>query len=148
MNNKAKLKYQRDNGMAADIPVQCNKNLQPLNTLGVPSTAEYFYCAGSVDELRGALGWANSHNLPVHLLGGGSNVLLGEYIRGLVVQPLLLGIETFPAEQSDSEVIVRCGAGENWHEFVEYCTQQHYFGLENLALIPGCVGSAPIQNIG
>lgn len=118
-------------------------DLQALNTLSIPARAEYFIAASSVEEIRGALAWAASNNLPVTILGGGSNVVLSEKIAGLVLQPRVLGVH--PDRQSN---IVTAGAGENWHALVAWCVDNKLYGLENLALIPGLVGGAPIQNIG
>lgn len=108
--------------------------------------AEYFYCADTVQGVGNALEWANSQGLPVHVLGAGSNVILGERIRGLVLQALVPGIELL--EERGDEVFLRVAAGENWHKLVEYSVGHGYFGLENLALIPGLAGAAPMQNIG
>jgi UDP-N-acetylmuramate dehydrogenase len=79
-------------------------------------------------------------------LGGGSNVLCADVIDGLVVQPAMKGVEIV-SESSDS-VVVKVAAGEVWHGLVEWTLAKGMYGLENLALIPGCVGAAPIQNIG
>jgi len=123
-----------------------NVNLQRLNTLAVPSVAANFVRATTITDLRDALTWAQQRHVPVHLLGGGSNVLLPERIEGLVLQPALRGVEVLE-EQGDT-LLVRSAAGENWHRFVQFCTTKKYYGLENLSLIPGLVGAAPIQNIG
>lgn len=135
-------------------------NLQALNTLAAPSTAEYFVSARTVAEVQEALLWASKKKLPVHILGGGSNVVLMEKIPGLLVRPLLSGLEQIePAEDALSEqgfekdsfqndVLVKVGAGEIWHEVVKHCTESGWYGLENLAYIPGLAGAAPIQNIG
>ena len=118
-------------------------DLQALNTLSIPARAEYFIAASSVEEICGALAWAGSHNLPVTILGGGSNVVLSEQIAGLVLQPQVLGVHL------DGQTnIVTAGAGENWHALVAWCVDNKLYGLENLGLIPGMVGGAPIQNIG
>jgi UDP-N-acetylmuramate dehydrogenase len=80
------------------------------------------------------------------VLGGGSNVLFTKDFDGIVLKNELGGIEI--VEENDSHVYVKVGAGVNWHEFVMYCVQHQYSGVENLALIPGCVGASPMQNIG
>ena len=125
------------------LNTQANVDLQTLNTLSVPARAEYFISARSVDEIRSALAWAASSNLPVTILGGGSNVVLSEKISGLVLQPQVLGVQL--DRQSN---LVTAGAGENWHSLVAWCVDNKLYGLENLALIPGLLGGAPIQNIG
>src|SRR5690606_27640956 len=83
---------------------------------------------------------------PDLVLGGGSNILLSGDINGWVLHNKIGGIEL---EQEDEEgFLVSAGAGENWHQFVQYCISQGWAGLENLSLIPGSVGAAPLQNIG
>ncbi|SMF31109.1 UDP-N-acetylmuramate dehydrogenase [Alteromonadaceae bacterium Bs31] len=121
-------------------------NLQPLNTMAVPSVAEHFVRAGSLDEVKEALLWAKNNVQPLHILGGGSNCLLPENISGLVLQPILRGVKLL--ESNERHYLVKVAAGENWNRFVHHCLSKGYFGLENLALIPGLVGAAPIQNIG
>lgn len=129
--------------------VQAPPNIQPafdlqaLNTLSIPARAEYFFAASSVEEICDALAWARSNSLPVTVLGGGSNVVLPEKIAGLVLQPRVLGVHL-----DGQSNIVTAGAGENWHALVAWCVDKKRYGLENLALIPGLVGGAPIQNIG
>lgn len=120
--------------------------LSTKNTLAAPSVAEYFYVAKNAGELQAATDWARSNKLSISLLGGGSNVLLSENISALVVQPVFLGKNII--KEDASFVWVNAGAGENWHAFTQWSIDSGYFGLENLSLIPGSVGAAPIQNIG
>lgn len=120
--------------------------LQGLNTFGLPARGRYFCRAESVDELREALVFAETHRHPILLLGGGSNVVLTRDFPGLVVHIGIKGIELL--EDTADHCLLRAGAGEAWHSFVEYCLGNGFFGLENLSLIPGTVGGAPIQNIG
>jgi UDP-N-acetylmuramate dehydrogenase len=82
----------------------------------------------------------------IFLLGGGSNILLTSHLDKIVIKNEISGIEL--VEETGSEVVIRVGAGENWHNFVLWCVEQNYGGVENLSLIPGTVGAAPIQNIG
>lgn len=82
----------------------------------------------------------------VHILGGGSNSIFPPFFDKTILQINIKGIEII-SEDKD-EVILKVGAGENWHNFIKYCVENNYFGFENLALIPGNVGAAPIQNIG
>jgi len=124
----------------ADFP------LDSMNTLGVKSKAEYFYSFGSVEELEHVIGWARSHNQPLRLLGGGSNVLLEPDVSGLILQSAILGKHC--VRDTESQVWLKVGAGENWHDFTQWSIQNGYCGLENLSLIPGLVGASPIQNIG
>lgn len=124
-------------------------NLQPFNTLAIPSRAEYFLQVRSLEELNGALTWAGERGIPVHILGGGSNIILRGYIAGLTIQMHIMGREVINGTGNEEEgVRIRVGAGENWHDFVVWCLAKEYHGLENLALIPGTVGAAPVQNIG
>jgi UDP-N-acetylmuramate dehydrogenase len=120
--------------------------LQAYNTFGLAATARYFAQADSVAALQTIL--ASPHALagPLLILGGGSNLLLTADFAGLVVKVDLRGIEK--TAETDQNVWVRAGAGENWHQFVRHCLAQEWAGLENLSLIPGTVGAAPMQNIG
>lgn len=123
-----------------------NADLSFLNTLGVPSVCDY-YCEVTDEEmLASAIQWAYKKSVPLCILGGGSNVLLDRRVHALVIRPLLKGIEVAYAE-GDS-LYVTAAAGELWHDFVMFSLSNNWFGLENLALIPGSVGAAPIQNIG
>ncbi len=122
-----------------------NKDLSSLNTMAVPATARFFVEAESVSELQEAISWGSDQSLPVYVIGGGSNVILESKIDALVIKPSIQGITR--VEEGDN-YLVTAGAGENWHNFVEYCVSHGYHGIENLALIPGNVGAAPIQNIG
>lgn len=123
-----------------------NFDLQPLNTLAVPATAEHFCAPTTLAELREVLALARDRHWALHVLGGGSNVVLRPRLKGLVVQIGIKGREVI--SRTESHVTLRVGAGENWHELVEWCLDNGFHGLENLALIPGTVGAAPVQNIG
>jgi len=121
-------------------------NLQAHNTLAVPAIAQYFVCVRTLDEVHEALAFVKAEKLPLLILGGGSNIVLRDDFPGLVMQLRTEG-KTLIAETSE-HVWLKVAAGENWHELVEYSLDEGYCGLENLSLIPGCVGAAPIQNIG
>ena len=121
-------------------------NLQKFNTLAVPALAQYFVSVKNDDELREALAFARAENLPLLLLGGGSNIVLSNDFPGLVVQIKSQGREV--VDENDEFVWLKVAAGENWHQLVEYALDNALYGLENLSLIPGSVGAAPIQNIG
>jgi UDP-N-acetylmuramate dehydrogenase len=123
-----------------------NYNLQPLNTLSVPSIAEYFIDITNESLLLDALVFSRDNNYPLTILGGGSNVLLPEYINGLVIKISTRGHSIL--FENNSELIVRFDAGENWHDIVLWSAENNLYGIENLALIPGTIGAAPIQNIG
>lgn len=121
-------------------------NLQKFNTLAVPALAQYFVSVKTDDELREALAFARTEKLPLLLLGGGSNIVLRADFPGLVVQIKSQGKEV--VNENDEFVWLKVAAGENWHQLVEFSLANALYGLENLALIPGSVGAAPIQNIG
>ena len=93
-----------------------------------------------------ALDYANRNSLPMLVLGEGSNTVFTQDYTGMVLLSRLRGIELL--EQSNRSVQLRVASGENWHDLVHHCVNQGWYGLENLALIPGLVGAAPIQNIG
>lgn len=120
-------------------------DLSLKNTLNLPSKAEYFSTFSSLPELLHLLNLAKEKKLSVKILGGGSNVLVSEYITGLVLQSAMTDIQV--KNTSADYVDVEVEAGVNWHQWVNN-SQQYGHGLENLALIPGTVGASPIQNIG
>lgn len=124
---------------------QENIDLAHLNTFGVPASARYFVRAESADAAIKSYRYAMQQKLPVLVLGGGSNVLFTQDFAGLVILMAERGI-TY-SEKSD-HVLVTAAAGEPWHELVLHTLQQGLCGLENLSLIPGTVGAAPVQNIG
>ncbi len=124
--------------------IEENKSLRRYNTFGIDGEARYFVSVTTIDELKGALS-SNVHS-EKFILGGGSNMLLTKNIDALVIHVALKGISI--TSENDNEVFVTAKAGENWHEFVQYCISKNYGGIENLSLIPGNVGTAPIQNIG
>jgi UDP-N-acetylmuramate dehydrogenase len=121
-------------------------SLQAFNTLGLPGVAEYFCAVSTQKELQQALIFGRENRLNIELLGGGSNTVVNGDMQGLVIHPQFKGIECL--QDKDNDVILRVAAGENWHQFVKYCLENDLYGIENLALIPGLVGAAPIQNIG
>ncbi|WP_265428177.1 UDP-N-acetylmuramate dehydrogenase [Chryseobacterium sp. YIM B08800] len=126
--------------------MQENFSLKPFNTFGVEAKATYFVEVNTVEELIETLKLSHSQALPLLFLGGGSNILFTKDFDGLAIQLNLKGIsEEF---LSENEVLVTAKAGENWHEFVMFCLNKNYGGLENLSLIPGNVGTSPMQNIG
>ena len=124
---------------------QPNADLGPLNTMACPSVAEYLVAVENESELAEHINSAQQQGMPWHILGGGSNILCPPRVQGLVIRPLIRGIS---AQAQGHCVYVTVGAGENWHALVAWCLAQGYYGLENLALIPGNAGAAPIQNIG
>ena len=120
--------------------------LQSLNTFGIAATAEAYVRVTSTEQLLGVLADPALAALPRLVLGGGSNLLLTGDFAGLVLHIALAGKEITGSD--DNAHYVRAAAGENWHAFVQWTLAQGAGGLENLSLIPGTVGAAPIQNIG
>lgn len=128
------------------MKIQENYSLKNDNTFGVDVSAKYFADVTSEEELIEVLQFGKKQSLSPLFLGGGSNVLFTKDFDGLVIQLNLKGITE--AFLNDEEVLVTSKAGENWHEFVQFCLDKNYGGLENLSLIPGNVGTSPMQNIG
>ena len=121
-------------------------NLQPLNTLRLPAIARYFAKVRSPDQVPYWLAWAEETGLPVLVLGGGSNLVLASDFPGLVISISLHGRAWRYINEQEAELTV--AAGEPWHDLVMYTAELGFRGLENLALIPGRAGAAPVQNIG
>jgi len=115
------------------------------NTFRVSSHVRYFVETETEAEVPAAMEMAEHLGYPMWVLGGGSNVLFCSDLNRVIVHPNLMGIQE---HHHGSEVIVEAGAGVNWHQLVRYSVERGYGGLENLALIPGSVGAAPVQNIG
>ena len=124
------------------MKIQQNISLKPYNTFGIQANAKRFVIVNSVKELIEIIAVEKD----LFLLGGGSNILLTKDVEKLVIHLNTKGI--IVNDFDDDEVFVTAEAGENWHELVIWCVAQNYGGLENLALIPGNVGTSPIQNIG
>lgn len=120
--------------------------LRQLNTFGLDAEARFFARVTSVSELTSLLGDPQWKDFPKFILGGGSNILLTQNIDALVIQPKIEGIGL--VRETDEHVWLKVGAGEMWHNLVMYCVENNLAGMENLALIPGTVGAAPMQNIG
>ena len=143
--------WSRELYLSKSIPMQIisDFDLSSFNTLAIPAKCAHYCEVETEDELRCAIIWADTHKLPVYILGGGSNVLLAPYINALVIRNLLKGIYIDVSQNAVADdIYITAAAGELWHEFVMSSIGKNWFGLENLALIPGSVGAAPIQNIG
>ena len=119
-------------------------SLQPYNTFGIDVRARKFISVESVSDLRSVL--KQTYASELFILGGGSNMLLTGDLDKTVVHVNLKGIKIL--SETEENVVVEAMAGENWHEFVMYCIANDFGGVENLSLIPGNVGTTPIQNIG
>jgi len=121
-----------------------NHSLKDLNTFGFDVKAKNYLAVNSEEDLKKIL--KKCYADEIFVLGGGSNILLTGDLNLTVLHLNIKGISI--VNESQNSVIIKAMAGENWHQFVQYCIAQDYGGLENLSLIPGNVGTAPIQNIG
>ncbi|MFZ6656897.1 UDP-N-acetylmuramate dehydrogenase [Undibacterium sp. TJN19] len=128
------------------LPLLADYPLQNLNTFGIAARARQFLRIGHLEQLQAIYHDSQLKKLPRLILGGGSNLVLSDQVDALVVQMCLKGRQII--DEDDYFVHVEAAAGENWHEFVLWTLSQGVGGLENLSLIPGTVGAAPIQNIG
>jgi UDP-N-acetylmuramate dehydrogenase len=128
------------------LQIQENISLKPYNTFGMNVSAKYFYQFSTVDQMQEIGASETFKHYPVLVLGGGSNMLLTTNFEGLVIKNEIPGIELIA--ELDDHYFIKVGAGVDWHEFVLYCLEKNYAGVENLALIPGKVGASPMQNIG
>ncbi len=126
------------------MQIQENISLKPYNTFGIDAKARHFASFSNTEELNELLTRNNSSE--TLLLGGGSNILLTNDYEGLVLKNEIKGIKKI--NEDDDFVYIQSGAGENWHQFVLQCIESNWAGVENLSLIPGCVGASPMQNIG
>nr|WP_173834775.1 UDP-N-acetylmuramate dehydrogenase [Paenalcaligenes hominis] len=125
--------------------VQSNYQLDSDNTLALASMAQSLVCIDHIDTIPSLQNLVAQFET-YRVLGGGSNVVLASVLPGLLIKMQNRGIRL--VSQTDTDCIIEAQAGENWHDFVEHCVQNNWLGLENLALIPGTVGAAPVQNIG
>lgn len=123
-----------------------NYDLTSRNTLGLKAQSQYAVLIENEDQLLGLFETAAQAQLPVRVLGGGSNVILGEQYSGITAIMASRGRKLTPT--AGGRVLLEVSAGENWHDLVVWTVQQGLWGLENLAGIPGTAGAAPIQNIG
>ncbi|WP_300672872.1 UDP-N-acetylmuramate dehydrogenase [Soonwooa sp.] len=126
--------------------IQKNLSLKAFNSFGVDAQSKYFVKVESVEALREVLQNPEIQNENLLFLGGGSNILLTKDFEGCAIQLDFKGISE--KQLDENHVLVTAKAGENWHQFVLYCLDKNYGGLENLSLIPGNVGTSPMQNIG
>ncbi|MBP6619981.1 MAG: UDP-N-acetylmuramate dehydrogenase [Leadbetterella sp.] len=123
-----------------------NVSLKPYNTFGLEAKAKYFSVFRSVEELIEILSDHKYKNEKKLFLGGGSNILLMNDYDGLVLKNEIIGIEV--VSENTEKVVLKAGGGENWHSFVLETIERNISGIENMSLIPGTVGAAPMQNIG
>lgn len=132
--------------MTDSLPVQHDFSLRELNTFGVAASAQAYLPVSSVAQLEHVRQDSSLAAMPRLVLGGGSNILLTRDFPGLVLHMGIKGIEI--VGEDETATYVRAAAGENWQQFVLWTLEHGLGGLENLSLIPGSVGAAPIQNIG
>ncbi|MFC3903946.1 UDP-N-acetylmuramate dehydrogenase [Acinetobacter marinus] len=126
--------------------VQLDFDLSPFNTLALQSQSSHYIALTNSSQIEAIVEFAEAEKLSIFVLSGGSNIVLPAKMQTLTVRMQNMGKDI--VEQDDHTVLLKVQAGENWHEFVQWCCVNGYHGLENLALIPGCVGASPIQNIG
>ena len=126
------------------MQIQQNISLKPFNTFGIDVQAKSFSSFTGSEDLEEILR-ANS-KVQTIILGGGSNILFTKNFDGLVLKNEIKGIDLI--KEDANHIYVKAGAGENWHQLVQYTLQRNFAGLENLSLIPGNVGASPMQNIG
>ncbi len=128
------------------MTVQTNVSLKPYNTFGLEATAKYFVEVSGIEQLHAILNDPAYQQTERLILGGGSNLLLTQDFDGIVIKIAIKGIEKI--KEDKEHIWLKAGAGEVWHDLVMYCVNNKYAGVENLSLIPGTVGAAPMQNIG
>ncbi|MCF6280021.1 MAG: UDP-N-acetylmuramate dehydrogenase [Flavobacteriaceae bacterium] len=124
------------------MKIKKNISLKSYNTFGIDVIAKEFVSATSINDLREIL----SKNKTLFILSGGSNILFTKNITDLTLHVALKGV--FVVKETKKHVYIQANAGENWHDFVLWCIKNDFGGLENLSLIPGNVGTSPMQNIG
>lgn len=126
--------------------IKTDINLQPYNTLNIAARSRYFAAVETETDLQEILSHPETGEKKLLVLGGGSNVLFANDFDGLVLHVEIGGRKVI--KETDEHIWLEIGAGENWHQTVRYCVDRGWGGIENLSLIPGTVGAAPIQNIG
>jgi UDP-N-acetylmuramate dehydrogenase len=126
--------------------IEENVELLPYNTFGISANARYFTIIKSVEQAKEVFASDIFKQNRTLILGGGSNLLLTGDFQGLVIKNEIRGITVI--DETEDRILLHVGAGENWHELVLYCVRHDYGGIENLSLIPGTSGAAPMQNIG
>jgi UDP-N-acetylmuramate dehydrogenase len=132
--------------MFVTMRIQENISLKSYNTFGLDVSCRYFAEVTTIEELKDVLQNELCKKHQLFILGGGSNLLLTKDVDALVVKISIGGVNIL--EENENDVLIAGGAGEVWHEFVMKSLELRCYGLENLSLIPGCVGASPMQNIG
>jgi len=128
------------------IQINPNQHLKEYNTFGLDAKSAQFAKPLDVNSLSGLLANGKFSHLPQLILGEGSNILFRSDFEGLIIVPGMKGIQV--VDESNEDLVVKVGASENWDQWLGYSIAKGWYGLENLSLIPGSVGSSPVQNIG
>jgi UDP-N-acetylmuramate dehydrogenase len=128
------------------MPLQSSVSLKQYNTFGLSEQASYFAIFNNIQDCKALIAEAQEKNIAIKILGGGSNVLLTKQVDAAVLHNNIKGINI--VSSTAEHTLVNCAAGEAWHHFVMWTLDNNLQGLENLSLIPGTVGAAPMQNIG
>jgi len=128
------------------LNLQSNKSLQAYNTFGINATARYFVDVNSETDFLHLIDSPSFKQHKHYIIGGGSNILLTKDFDGIIIHNQIKGIDK--VAESDEQVWLTFGAGEVWHTCVLHCIKNNFAGIENLSLIPGYIGAAPMQNIG
>ncbi len=128
------------------MQIKKNYSLKHFNTFHIDVNARYFVELSNENEIKSFLLSQHNKNYPLLILGGGSNILFTRDFEGTVLKIKTKGIEI--VNEDDNYVFIEAAAGELWDDFVKFCVNKNFAGLENLSLIPGNVGSSPVQNIG
>ena len=131
---------------AVALAIREHVDLRHLNTFHVSAKARWLVTITDTAQLQGVLAWQRQQQVPFMLIGQGSNILFKQDYPGLVIELHHRGIRK--VDETATHVDVEVQAGEVWHDFVLHSLRQQWYGLENLSLIPGTVGAAPVQNIG
>jgi len=129
-----------------NLKLQENISLKNFHTFGIEVYTKYFLALSNLEEIEECAAHFNKIPKPVYFLGGGANSLFVNDYKGTVIHIANKGISLI--EESEDDVLLSVQAGEDWDEFVQFCVENEYYGIENLTAIPGQVGTAPIQNIG
>ncbi|WP_317899150.1 UDP-N-acetylmuramate dehydrogenase [Aurantibacillus circumpalustris] len=128
------------------LQIKENINLKAFNTFGIEVYCDYFVEINSEEDFQDLVKNEIYKSQEKLIIGGGSNLLFTKDFKGIVIKNNLKGITI--VKENENEALLKASAGEVWHEFVLYCIDKNYAGIENLSLIPGCVGASPMQNIG
>jgi len=129
-----------------NLDIQENQSLRTYHSFGIEVNAKFFIELKSIDDIENLVQNISQIPQPIYYLGGGANSLFTDDFKGTVVHIANKGISLI--EENEEHILLSVQAGEDWDEFVQFCVENEYYGIENLTAIPGQVGTAPIQNIG